>query len=167
MPLRSSPACKSNKNCPACAVDGLFVFILILQRNSTKMRHTYDVPSDDGSRRLPRCPPSHPSMASPSHIAQASAQTARPSGPSTHSQASMGKVSPVLNQWGSTKYSPPASTSMGGEIVQRLYLRCRLPERVHPTAWQRGRWHPRLPDRRHQHHRILPLPPQKWGGDIC
>jgi hypothetical protein len=58
---------------------------------------------------MPPCPPL------PSHPAQASARTARPTGPSTRSTASMGKVFPLFNQWGSTKYSPPASSSMGGE----------------------------------------------------
>jgi hypothetical protein len=47
------------------------------------MRHSPNLPRDDGSRRSPRCPPSHPSMALPYHPAQASAWTARPSGPST------------------------------------------------------------------------------------
>jgi hypothetical protein len=77
------------------------------------MRPTHSVPPDVGSRRSLRCPPSHPLMALPSHPAQASAQMARPSGPSTHA-ATMGKVSPLLHQPGSTTYSPPTSTTMGG-----------------------------------------------------
>ncbi len=78
------------------------------------MRHFKNLPWDDGSRRSPRCPPSHPSMALPSHPVQASARTARPSGPLTHA-ASMGRVSPLLHQLGSTTYSPPTSANMGGE----------------------------------------------------
>jgi hypothetical protein len=68
-----------------------FVFY---DRNSTKMRHLNNLPWDDGSRRSPQCPPSHPSMALQSHPAQASVRTARPSGPLTH-PASMGRVFPV------------------------------------------------------------------------
>ncbi len=71
-------------------------------------------PQNDGSRRSPRCPPSHPLMTLPSHPAQAPAQTARPSGPSMHAM-SMGRVSPLLHQLGSTTYSPPTSATMGGE----------------------------------------------------
>jgi hypothetical protein len=86
------------------------------------MRHFNNLPRDDGSRRSPqddgshwspRCPLSHPSMASPSHTAQASARTAQPSGPSIHA-ALMGRVSPLLHQPGSTTYSPPTSMNMGG-----------------------------------------------------
>ncbi len=39
---------------------------------------------------------------------------AQPSGPSVHA-ASMGRVSPLLHQLGSTTYSPPTSATMGGE----------------------------------------------------
>ncbi len=78
------------------------------------MRPTHSVPPNDGSRRSLRCPPSHPLMALPSHLAQASARTARPSGPSTHA-TSMGRVSPLLHQPGSTTYSPPITTTMEGE----------------------------------------------------
>ncbi len=78
------------------------------------MRQFNNLPRDDGSRRSPRCPPSHPSMALPSHPAQASARTAQPSRPLVHT-ASMGRVSPLLNQLGSMTYSPPTSTTMGGE----------------------------------------------------
>jgi hypothetical protein len=53
-------------------------------------------------------------MALPSHPAQASARTAQPSGPSTHA-ASMGRVSPLLHQPGSTTYYPPTSATKGGE----------------------------------------------------
>ncbi len=73
------------------------------------------MPQDDGLRRSTRCPPAHPLKASPSHHVQASARTARPSGPLTRSPALMGKVSPIFNQWGRTKYSPPATSTMGGE----------------------------------------------------
>jgi hypothetical protein len=98
-------------------------YFFFYNRNSTKMRHFNNFPRDDGSRRSPqddsscrspRCPPSHPSMALPSHPAQAPAQTARPSGPSTHA-TSMGRVSPLLHQPGSMTYSPPTSVTMGGE----------------------------------------------------
>jgi hypothetical protein len=41
-------------------------------------------------------------------------RTARPSGPLTH-VASMGRVSPLPHQQGSTTYSPPTSATMGGE----------------------------------------------------
>jgi hypothetical protein len=78
------------------------------------MRPTHSVPPDNGSRRSLRCPPSHPLMVLPSHLAQASAQMARPSGPSTHA-ASMGRVSPLLHQLGSTTYCPPTTTTMEGE----------------------------------------------------
>jgi hypothetical protein len=71
-------------------------------------------PQDDGSRRSPQCPPSHPSMALPSHPAQAYARMAQPSGPSTHA-ALMGRVSPLLHQPGSKTYSPSTSAAMGGE----------------------------------------------------
>jgi hypothetical protein len=47
------------------------------------MRHSPNLPWDDGSRRSPLCPPSHFLMALPSYSAQASARTAHPSGPST------------------------------------------------------------------------------------
>jgi hypothetical protein len=53
-------------------------------------------------------------MALPSHPVQASARMAQPSGPSTHATL-MGRVSPLLHQPGSTTYSPPTSTTMGGE----------------------------------------------------
>jgi hypothetical protein len=107
-------------------------YYFFYDRNSTKMRHCNNLPWDDGSRRSPqddgsrwfpqdngsrrspRCPPSHPSMALPSHPAQAPAQTARPSGPSMHTTL-MGRVSPLLHQPGSTTYSPPTSATMGGE----------------------------------------------------
>jgi hypothetical protein len=79
------------------------------------MKHLYDMPQDDGLRRSTRCHPAHPLMALPSHHVQASARTARPSGPLTRSPASIGKVSPIFNQRGSTKYSPPATSTMGGE----------------------------------------------------
>jgi hypothetical protein len=79
------------------------------------MRPTHSVPPDDGSRRSLRCPPSYPLMASPSHLAQASARMAQPTGPSTHA-ASMGRVSPLLHQLGSTTYSPPTTTTMEGEF---------------------------------------------------
>jgi hypothetical protein len=79
------------------------------------MRHLYDMPQDDGLRRSTRCPPAHPSMASPSHHVQASAQMARLSGPLMRSPALMGKVSPIFNQRGSTKNSPPTTSTMGGE----------------------------------------------------
>jgi hypothetical protein len=78
------------------------------------MRPTYSVLPDDGSRRSLQCPPSNPLMALPSHPAQASTWTAHPSGPSTHA-ALMGRVSPLLHQPGSTTYSPPTTTTMGGE----------------------------------------------------
>jgi hypothetical protein len=78
------------------------------------MRPTHSVPPDDGSCRSLRCPPSHPLMVLPSHLAQASTRTTQPSGPSTHA-ASMGRVSPLLHQPGSTTYSPPTTTTMEGE----------------------------------------------------
>jgi hypothetical protein len=78
------------------------------------MRPTHSVPPDNGSRRSLRCPPSHLLMALSSHLAQASARMAQPSGPSTHA-ASMGRVSPLLHQPGSTTYSPPTTTTMEGE----------------------------------------------------
>ncbi len=59
-------------------------YFFFYDRNNTKMRHFNNLPWDDGSRRSPQCPPSHLSMASPSHPAQASARMAQPSGPSTH-----------------------------------------------------------------------------------
>ncbi len=80
------------------------------------MRPTHSVPPDDCSNPVPTisCPPSHPLMVSPSHLAQASARMARPSGPSTHA-ASMGRVSPLLHQPGRTTYSPPTTTTMEEE----------------------------------------------------
>jgi hypothetical protein len=78
------------------------------------MRHTYNVPPDDGSRWSLQYPPFHPLMVSPSHPAQASAGMAQPSGPSTHAM-SMGRVSPLLHQPGSMTYSPPTTATMGGE----------------------------------------------------
>jgi hypothetical protein len=87
------------------------------------MRHFNNLPRDDGSRwspqedgshRSPQYPPSHPLMALPSHPAQAPAQKAQPSGPSTHTTL-MGRVSPLLHQPRSTTYSPPTSVTMGGE----------------------------------------------------
>jgi hypothetical protein len=92
----------------------LAYYFFFYERNSTKMRHFNNLPWDDGSRRSPQCPLSHPLMALPSHPAQASARTACPSGPSTHT-ASMGRVSPLLHQPGSTTYSPPTTATMGGE----------------------------------------------------
>ena len=70
----------------------LFYF-LFYERNNTKMRQSYELPQDDGSRRS-RCPPSHQEMALTPHYAQASARAPRPSPPSTHSLASTDKVSP-------------------------------------------------------------------------
>jgi hypothetical protein len=78
------------------------------------MRHFNNLPRDNGLRLSPQCPPSHPLMASLSHPAQASTRTAQPSGPLTHA-ASMGRVSSLLHQPGSMTYSPPTSTTMGGE----------------------------------------------------
>ncbi len=85
----------------------LFYF-LFYERNNTKMRQSYELPQDDGSRRS-RCPPSHQEMALTPHYAQASARAPRPSPPSTHSLASTDKVSPH-HQPGSTKprAAPPA-----------------------------------------------------------
>ena len=54
-------------------------------------------------------------MALPSHPAQASARMARPSRPSTRSLVSMGKVPPLIDNRGSTTYSPLSSQEMRGE----------------------------------------------------
>jgi hypothetical protein len=108
------PLEKGIKIVPLARLMVLAYYLFFYKRNSTKMRHFNNLPRVDGSRQSPRCLPSHPSMASPSHPAQASARTARPSGPSMHT-ALMGRVSPLLHQPGSMTYSPPTSATMGGE----------------------------------------------------
>ncbi len=108
------PLEKAIKIVPLARLMVSMYYFFFYDRNSTNMRHFNNLPWDDGSRRSPRCPPSYPSMALPSHPAQASVRTARPSGPLTHA-ASMGRVSPLLHQLGSTAYSPPTSATMGGE----------------------------------------------------
>jgi hypothetical protein len=90
------------------------VYYFFFYNRNNNMRHFNNLPRDNGSRRSQRCPPSHPLMVLPSHPVQASARTARPSGPLTHA-ASMGRASPLLHQPKSTTYSPPTSATMGGE----------------------------------------------------
>jgi hypothetical protein len=58
------------------------------------MRHFYDLPQDDGSRRIHRCPPSHHEMALPPHLAQASARAPQPSHPTTDRTMLLVQVSP-------------------------------------------------------------------------
>ena len=65
------------------------------------MRHFYDLPRDDGSRRIHRCPPSHHEMALPPHLAQAFAQAPRPSPPTTARTVSSVQAFPYY-QRGST-----------------------------------------------------------------
>jgi hypothetical protein len=108
------PLEKAVKIVPLAWLMVLAYYFFFHDRNSTKMRHFNNLPWDDSSRRSPRCPPSHPLMALPSHPVQASAWTARPSGLLTHA-ALMGRVSLLLHQVGSTTYSPPTSATMGGE----------------------------------------------------
>jgi hypothetical protein len=136
-----------------------------LRRNNTKMRHLYDMPQDDGLSRSTRCPPAHPLMALPSHHVQASMWMAQPSRPLTRSPASMVKVSSIFNQWGRTKYSPPTTSTMGGNIVRRLHHQCHQPERVHSTVRQRGGWHPCPLVMGRQCHRVPLAMINKWGGD--
>jgi hypothetical protein len=107
---------KAIKNVPLARLMVLAYYFFFYNRNSTKMRHFNNLPWDDGSRWSPRCPPSHPLMALPSHPAQASVRMAQPSGPSMHA-ALMGRVSPLLHQLESTTYSPPTSATMGGGIL--------------------------------------------------
>ncbi len=64
---------------------------------------------------------------------------------------------------------------MGGAQCHQHVI-CRQPERVHQTAWQRGRWHPCLLPQRQQRHcqawlilqcQLGPIPPthtKTWGG---
>jgi len=75
------------------------------------MRHFYDLPQDDGSRRIHRCPPSHHEMALPPHLAQASAQAPRPSHPTTDRTMSSVQVSPY-QQRGSTMPSAISPTPL-------------------------------------------------------
>jgi hypothetical protein len=110
------PLEKAIRNIPLARLMVSAYYFFFYDRNSTKMRHFNNLPRDDGSRRSTQCPPSHPSMALPSHPAQASAWMARPSGPLTHA-ASMGRVSPLLHQPESTTYSPPTFATMGGGIL--------------------------------------------------
>ena len=75
------------------------------------MRHFYDLPQDDGSRRIHRCPPSHHEMALPPHLAQASARAPRPSNPTTDRTMSLVQVSPS-QQRGSTMPSAVSPTPL-------------------------------------------------------
>jgi hypothetical protein len=86
------------------------------------MRHSYDLPQDNGSRRS-RCPPSHHEMALMPYYAQASTRAPRPSPPSTHLLVSPGKVSPHHQQGSMMPFAAAAASpshhlvsfaSMGG-----------------------------------------------------
>ncbi len=90
-------------------------YFLFYDRNSTKMRQSYDLPKDDGSRRS-RCPPSHHEMALTPYYAQASARAPRPPPPSTHSPVLPGKVSPH-HQQGSTMPSAAPAASPSHHLV--------------------------------------------------
>jgi hypothetical protein len=176
------------------------------------MRHSSNLPWDDGSHRSPRCPPSHSLMALPSHPVQASARTACPSGPLTRAVPQT-LLAPVISSYRSTarfsdaitensrpqnswpKYpkswprltpcwpgyqwsrctTPPPLHNAGG-APRRQHVIYHRPERVHPAAWQRGQWHPRLLPQRQQcpcrawlilQRQLGPIPPiqiKQWGG---
>jgi hypothetical protein len=92
------------------------------------MRHFYDLPQDDGSRRIHQCPPSHHEMVLMPDYAQAFMLVPRPSQPLTGSPMFLAPVSPY-HQQGSTKllvvlaaHSPRhlvPFASMGGEVHRR------------------------------------------------
>jgi hypothetical protein len=77
-------------------------------------------------------------------------------------------------RWSRCPTPPPLHIAGGAQ--RRQHVICRRLERVHQTAWQRGRWHPRLLPQRRQHHRqawlilqrqLSPIPPthtEPWGG---
>jgi hypothetical protein len=68
------------------------------------MRHSYDLPQDDGSHWILQCPPSHHKMVLTPNHEQASTRAPQPSQPSTGSPMLSAPVSPY-HQQGSTKPS--------------------------------------------------------------
>jgi hypothetical protein len=76
-----------------------------------KMRPTYGVPQDDGSRRSHRCPPSHLEMALTPKYVQASARVPQPSQPSTGSPMLSAPVSPYHKQGSTMPLAAPAAYS--------------------------------------------------------
>ncbi len=96
------------------------------------MRHSYELPQDDGSRRS-RCPPSHHEMALTPYYAQASVRAPQPSPPLTHSPVLPGKVSPHHQQGGTMPSAAPAASpshhlmsfaSMGGGSTHTRQHNC-------------------------------------------